>query len=196
MKFLPWIIPPTLCANLPNSFAPALVQHSLCLGSCNNLQYLSHLPVLWSRTGLADSLRLWATRSAMDDNSVLLWSLTLLAIDSGAIIVDCFRIGLGCGCCFRLDAVADSTTNWGAVSASNLSSWLASVLNCTLGGALICTLEGVSICTLGEQLVACPSGSLFPGWSAVVSCVIMASICVLSPRLLPPWWRLIGLGLL
>ena len=104
MVFVPSIRPPTPCSNLPNSFAPALVQISLCLGSFNKCQYLSNFPVSSSRTGLADCHLRWATRSAIDvisaavinDGACILLFLTLLAIDSGdAIIVGFFGIGVG-----------------------------------------------------------------------------------------------------
>ncbi len=84
---------------------------------------------------------------AMDDNGIPLLYLTLSAIDSDEIIVGCFRIGVGCGCCCRVDAVEDSTIN---CSASNGSSSLPATLNCTRGGTSNCTLGGASICTLGE----------------------------------------------
>ena len=104
MVFVPSIRPPTPCANLPNSFAPALVQISVCLGSLNNCRYSSNFPVSSSRTGLADCHLRWATRSAIDvistavinGGACILLFLTLSAIDSGdAIIVGCFGIGVG-----------------------------------------------------------------------------------------------------
>ena len=94
MVFVLSICPPTPCANLPNSFAPALVQISLRLGS----QYLSSFLVSKSRTGLADSCRPWATRSAMDDNGGPLLRLTLSAIDLDEITVGWFRMVFGCCC--------------------------------------------------------------------------------------------------
>jgi hypothetical protein len=98
----------------------------------------------------------------MDDDGVPLLYLTLSAIDSDEIIVGCFRIGVGCGCCCRVDAVEDSTINWGGDPASNGSSLLPTMLNCTCGGVSNCTLGGASICTLGERAW---SGNLFPGQS-------------------------------
>ena len=104
MVFVPSIRPPTPCANLPNSFALALVQISVCLGSLNNCRYSSNFPVSSSRTGLADYCLHWATRSAIDvisaavinGGACILLFLTLSAIDSGedAIIVGCFGIGV------------------------------------------------------------------------------------------------------
>jgi len=70
MVFVPVILPPTPCANLPNSFAPAVVQRSLCLESRSNWRYSNNFLVLWLRTGLADSLCRWATRLEMDDTCV------------------------------------------------------------------------------------------------------------------------------
>ena len=114
------------------------------------------------RTGLADPLRCWATRSAMDDDGVPLLLLTLSAIDSDEITVGWSRMGFGC--CCRVDAVEDVTINWGGKPASKGISSLPSMLNCTLGGATICTLGNVSVCTLGGALLpACPSGSWFLG---------------------------------
>ena len=176
MVFVLSICPPTPCANLPNSFAPALVQISLRLGS----QYLSCFLVSKSRTGLADSCRPWATRSAMDDNGGPLLRLTLSAIDLDEITVGWFRMVFGC--CCHVDTVEDSTINWGGDSASKGISSLPPMLNCTLGGASNCTLGGASICYLGEWAW---SGNWFPGRSASVSPLI-ASICVLPPRFLPP----------
>ena len=63
--------------------------------------------MLKSRTGLADSRRRWATRSAMDDDGVCLLHLTLSAIDSDEITVGCFRMGVGC--CCRVDAAEEKT---------------------------------------------------------------------------------------
>ena len=140
MVFVPSIRPPTPCDNLPNSFAPALVQISLCLGSCNNWQYSSNFPVSKSRTELADSHRCWATRSAMDDDSVPLLCLILLAIDLDEITVGCIRMGFGC--CCHVDAVEDVTIKWGGDPASKGISSLPPMLNCTLGGASNCTLGG------------------------------------------------------
>ena len=104
MVFVPSIRPPTPCANLPNSFAPALVQISVCLGSLNNCRYSSNFPVSLSRTGLVDCRLRWATHSAIDvisaavinGGACILLFLTLSAIDSGedAIIVGCFGIGV------------------------------------------------------------------------------------------------------
>jgi hypothetical protein len=110
----------------------------------------------------------------MDDDGVPLLFLTLSAIDSDEAIVGCFSIGMGCGCCCRVDAGDDSTINWGGDPASNGSLSLPPMLNCTLGGASINTLEEWAW-----------SGNLFPGRSALVSRVI-ASICVLPPRFLLP----------
>ncbi len=133
MVFVLSIRPPTPCANLPNSFA--LVQISLCLGSRNNWRYSSNFPVSKSKTGLADSHRHWATRSAMDDDGVFLLHLTLLAIDSDEISVGCFRMNFGC--CCHVDAVEDVTINWGGGPASKGIASLPPMLNCTLGGVLI-----------------------------------------------------------
>ena len=116
MVFVPSICPPTPCAILPNSFAPALVQISFCLGSRNNWRYSSNFPVSKSRTGLADSCRCWATGSAIDEDGVPLLCLTLPAIDSDEITVGCFRMGFGC--CCHVDAVEDVTINWGGDPAS------------------------------------------------------------------------------
>ena len=140
MVFVPSIHPPTPCANLPNSFAPALVQISLCLGSRNNWQYSSNFPVLKSRTGLADSCRCWATCSAMDDDGVPLLHLTLLAIDSDEITVGSFMMGFSC--CCRVDEVEDVAIHWGGDPASKGISSLPLMLNCTLGGASNYTLGG------------------------------------------------------
>ena len=68
------------------------------------------------RTGLADSHRHWATRSAMDDDGVPLLHLTLLAIDSDEKTVGCFRMGIGC--CCRVAAVEEVTIDWGGGPAS------------------------------------------------------------------------------
>ncbi len=87
-----------------------------------------------SRTGLADSQRRWATRSAMDDNGVPRLRSTLSAIDSDGLVVGCFRMGFG-----------DITINWGGAGSS-----LPSILICTLGGASTCTLGDASTCTLGD----------------------------------------------
>ena len=104
MVFVPSIRPPSSCANLLNSFAPALVQISLCLGSLNNCRYSSNFPMSSSRTGQADCHLCWAMRSAIDvisaavinDGACILLFLTLSTIDSGdAIIVGCFGIGVG-----------------------------------------------------------------------------------------------------
>ena len=140
MVFVPSIHPPTPCANLPNSFAPALVQISLCLGSRNNWRYSSNFPVSKLRTGLVDSCRRWVTRSAMDDDGVHLLHLTLLAIDSDEKTVGCFRMGIGC--CCRVAAVEEVTIDWGGGPASKGISSLPPMLNCTLVGASNCTLGG------------------------------------------------------
>ncbi len=92
-----------------------------------------------SRTGLADSQRRWATRSAMDDNGVPRLCLTLSAIDSDGMIVGCFRI------------FGDITINLGGAGlVLGCISSLPSILNCTLGGASTCTLGDASTCTLGD----------------------------------------------
>ena len=140
MVFVLSICLPTPCTNLPNSFAPALVQVSLCLGSHNNWQYSSNFPVLKLRTGLVDSCRRWATRSAMDDDGVPLLHLTLSAIDLDEITVGCFRMGFDCCCC--VDAVEGVTINWGGDPTSKGISSLPPMLNYTLGGASNCTLGG------------------------------------------------------
>ena len=89
--FVSAIHPPTPCANLPNLFAPAVVQCYLCLGCLSNCRYLSCFLVLWLRTGLADSLRHWAKRSAMDDTCVFCSPfITLPAIDSEACLCNAF----------------------------------------------------------------------------------------------------------
>ena len=116
MVLVPSIRPPTPCAKLPNLFAPDLVQISLCLGSRNNWQYSSNFPVSKSRTGVADSCRCWATRSAMDDDGVPLLRLTLAANDLDEITVGYFRMSFGC--CCRVDAVEDLTINWGGEATS------------------------------------------------------------------------------
>jgi len=126
---------------------------------------------------MADSLRCWITRSAMDDTCVfrsLFLTLSAIDSDSGVCLVGDLTISFG-----------GSTINCGASLESNWMSLFALMLNCTLGGATICTLGDASVCTLGGALLlAFPSGSWFLGWSAVVSC-LMASICELLPGLLP-----------
>ncbi len=93
-----------------------------------------------SRTGVADSQRRWATRSAMDDIGVPRLRLTLSAIDSDGMIVGCFRMGFG-----------DITINWGGAGlVLGCISLLPLILNCTLGGGAICTLGDASTCTLGD----------------------------------------------
>ena len=154
MVFVPSIHPPTPCANLPNSFAPAFVQISLCLGSRSNWRYSSNLPVSQSRTGLADSRRRWSTRSAMEDDGVPLLLLTLSAIDSEGMIVGCLRMGCG-----------DVTINLGGAGlASGGISSLRPISNCTRGGVSTCNLGGAAICTLGD-VSTCTLGEW--AWSGI-----------------------------
>ena len=140
------------------------------------------------RTGLAESLRHWTTRSAMDDDGVPLLLLNLLAIDSDEIIVGCLRMSFGCCCC--MDAEGDVTINRGGELALKGISLLPPMSNCTLGGASTCTLGGASNCTLGGASICTLgewawSGNWFPGWSASASPLI-ASTFVLLPSFLPP----------
>ncbi len=97
---VPFILPPMLCANLPNSTAADLFQTSLKHGCFNRRRYSSSSPVSWSSTAWA-ALRRWrATRSAMDSLTVV-WdwrrrARTRAAMES-SIHVGGLRIGFGGG---------------------------------------------------------------------------------------------------